>query len=254
MLSARETFVPPWTDGTIRRLTLEPLSAATVAKLASLLPEAAVLSQRQREELVQRSDGVPLFLEELVRTAGIMESGNIPHRSVRFSRYKIPPALRDPLLARLALPQVDLELAQAAATIGRDFDEGLLARMIGGDPSSFSSRLGTLFDAGLLEHSQDRLRFRHELIREIAYETQSHVTLVARHSSIADELLSPRSEDSLRQRGRAGFPPRARSPLRGVHPGSSARGPRRPVGRFSRTGEPAAHRGPRPSREVAAGA
>lgn len=188
VLTSREGFEPPWPVELVERLRLEPLSHASMKDLAELVPEGSGLSAEDREELIERSDGIPLFLEELLRTADAVGSGRVLHRSIRFGDYQIPPALRDPLLARLSSPQVDLELAQVAATIGRDVDRHLLQRVVGGDDAEFQNRLDTLFVAGLVESSERGVRFRHELIREVAYETQKRSTLRLNHSAIADQL------------------------------------------------------------------
>jgi tetratricopeptide (TPR) repeat protein len=158
--------------------------------MARLMPEGSRLPAERRAELISRSDGIPLFLEELVRTAEAMDKGRQLYRSIRYSDFRIPAALRDPLLARLASPGVDLDLAQAAATIGRDVDHDLLRRVTGLTDDTFRARLGTLFAAGLVDSFGDNtIRFRHELIREVAYETQRRSARRERHSRIADDLL-----------------------------------------------------------------
>lgn len=197
-LAAREPFVPPWPGVEVECLHLEPLDGFETSEMVRLAPEAANLSADQCRDLIGRCDGVPLYLEELLRTAGAFTRGDVPHRSVRYANYKIPPALRDPLLARLTLPQVDLELAQEAATIGRDFDPELLRELVGDDAATFSARLRTLFDAGLVESAGERVRFRHQLIREVAYETQRQSTRLQRHGLIADQLQRSSRAPSLR--------------------------------------------------------
>ena len=197
-LAAREPFVLPWPGVDVASLHLEPLDGFETSEMVRLAPEAANLSADQRRDLIQRCDGVPLYLEELLRTAGAFTRGEVPHRSMNYADYKIPPALRDPLLARLALPEVDLELAQEAATIGRDFDPELLRDLAGDDAATFSARLRTLFAAGLVESAGKRVRFRHELIREVAYETQRQSTRIQRHGLIADQLRRSSRAPSLR--------------------------------------------------------
>ena len=188
ILTTRDGFEPPWPPELVERMNLEPLSQASMTSLAGLVPEGSGLAADDLAELIERSDGIPLFLEELLRTADAVGSGKVLHRSVRFGDYQIPPALRDPLLARLASPQIDLELAQVAATIGRDVDRGLLQRVVGGGDVEFHSRLDTLYAAGLIETSDGGFRFRHELIREVAYETQKRSTQRQNHGAIADVL------------------------------------------------------------------
>ncbi len=189
-IAARDGFEPPWPETLVRRIVLDPLDDTATAELVRQTPSAATLSPERSRELMERSDGVPLFLEELLLTAAGADSGGIPHRSLQFSAYKIPPALRDPLLARLSRPEVDLELAQLAAVIGREVDRDLLQRAVGEEGSEFERRLRTLLDVGLMELAGPQLRFRHELIREVAYETQRHAVLRERHSAIADLLAT----------------------------------------------------------------
>ena len=104
--------------------------------------------------------------------------------------FRIPPALRDPLLARLTSPGVDLELAQAAAAIGREAECDLLRRVTGLSQEQFDRKLDSLIAADLVQpHGDDVVRFRHELIREVAYETQGLAARREYHGRIADELL-----------------------------------------------------------------
>jgi class 3 adenylate cyclase/tetratricopeptide (TPR) repeat protein len=189
-IAARDGFEPPWAETVVRRIVLDPLDEDATAELVRQTPSAARLSPERSRELMQRSDGVPLFLEELLLTAQESDTGRIPHRSLQFSAYQIPPALRDPLLARLSRPEVDLELAQLAAVIGREVDRDLLHRAVGVDGAEFERRLRTLLDAGLMELAGAQLRFRHELIREVAYETQRRTVLKERHGIVADLLAS----------------------------------------------------------------
>lgn len=190
VIAARDGYEPPWPETLVRRIVLSPLDADATTELVRHTPGAASLSPERSRELIERSDGVPLFVEELLLTATESESGGIPHRSLQFSAYKIPPALRDPLLARLSRPEVDLELAQLASIIGRDVDRDLLQLAAGIENTEFERRLRTLLDAGLMELTGAQLRFRHELIREVAYETQRRTVLRERHSTLADLLTS----------------------------------------------------------------
>lgn len=193
VIAARDGYQPPWPEEVVRRIVLSPLDDAATTELVQHAPGAAALSPERSRELIERSDGVPLFIEELLVTAAQTDSGGIPHRSLQFSAYKIPPALRDPLLARLSRPEVDLELAQLASIIGRDVDRDLLQRAAGVEGADFERRLRTLLDAGLMELTGAKLRFRHELIREVAYETQRRTVLRERHSTLADLLASSES-------------------------------------------------------------
>ena len=129
MLAARDGFEPPWPATYFERLELAPLTGDELEEMAQLMPEASTLLGRgSGRELIERCDGMPLFLEELVRTAEGLDRGRLAFHSINYADFRIPPALRDPLLARLTSPGVDLELAQAAATIGREVERDLLQR------------------------------------------------------------------------------------------------------------------------------
>lgn len=206
VLTAREGFEPPWPQPMVTTLRLEPLAGSDLQELACRIPESSRLSEAQRAELISRSDGMPLFLEELIRTAEALDRNRVLHRSIRYADYHIPAALRDPLLARLASPEVDLDLAQTAATIGRDVDRNLLRRVAGLSGAALQTRLQTLVVADLVEPLEgDVIRFRHELIREIAYETQPRAVLRDRHSRIADHLLEGSADASRIDAGQVAF-------------------------------------------------
>lgn len=198
VVTVRDGFEPPWPAERMQRLSLGPLSRTESTELAGLTPAGAGLPSADLDDLIDRSDGVPLFLEELLRTAEALGRGSIVHRSIRFGEYRIPPALLDPLLARLASPDVDLELVQLAATVGRDVDPELLRRVAGTDDEEFRRRIGTLLAAGLLEDGKEGLRFRHELIREVAYESQRRTTRRHNHGMLAD-LIGSGGDPAARQ-------------------------------------------------------
>jgi tetratricopeptide (TPR) repeat protein len=203
VLGARPSFAaPPWPEGVVRRLVLEPMAAADLGEMMHGMQQGSALQEAQRRQLVARSDGVPLFLEELVRSRSALGSGEAGAGSaLRAPGSRIPAALRDPLLARLVLPGVDLPLAQIAATIGRDVDRELLRRASGLADRPFHAKLANLVAAGLVDPCDEAtIRFRHELIREVAYETQRRSSCRERHSAIADLL----AEGSVRRSGDAG--------------------------------------------------
>jgi hypothetical protein len=186
VLSAREEFAPPWP---VTRIALAPLTRAELASLSVGLPDCARLAPDRLDELFARSDGVPLFFEELVRSSDAGDPrGRFP--SVREPDPRIPAALRDSLLARLASPGLDLELAQVAATIGRDVDRELLQRVTGlGD--ELAPKLVNLIAGGIFDRDgEGTVRFRHELIRVVAYETQRRTAAREAHSRIADALAT----------------------------------------------------------------
>jgi class 3 adenylate cyclase/tetratricopeptide (TPR) repeat protein len=188
ILAARTGYQPPWPESLLERLPLDPLTGRELDEMMLLMPEGSALSEERRSELISRSDGIPLFLEELVRTADAFEREQELHRSIRYADYHIPAALRDPLLARLASPGIALDLVQIAATIGREVDRALLQCVADCGDEEFRGKLDALSAAGLIDVGNTTIHFRHELIREVAYETQRRSVRRLRHSRIADQL------------------------------------------------------------------
>jgi tetratricopeptide (TPR) repeat protein len=206
MLAARDGFDPPWPATLLEHLQLAPLTGPELDKMAQLMPESSLLSAERREDLIARCDGMPLFLEELVRTAEALERGQELYHSIRYADFRIPAALRDPLLARLTSPGVDLELVQVASTIGREVDGDLLRRVTGLPHAEFERKLQTLVGAGLVDpDGEGAVRFRHELIREVAYETQRRAARREHHGRIADELRRDSAATDRSDAGEAAF-------------------------------------------------
>jgi tetratricopeptide (TPR) repeat protein len=188
VMTARPDFVAPWPEEVVRPLVLEPLAPADLERMTAHIAEGGQLGDELQRELISRSDGIPLFLEELVRSRSTLRAepgGGAPAEASGL----VPAALRDPLLARLVVPGVDLALAQIAATIGAEADRELLQRASALSDKSFQSKLANLVAAGLVSLSDaGAVRFRHDLLRDAAYETQRHSTRRSRHSQIADLL------------------------------------------------------------------
>ena len=188
LLAARPGFEAPWPEDRLEQLELAPLADGALDEMARALAESASLDIGQQHDLIERSGGIPLYLEELMRSRAAVGHAREPHALCQ-PDDAVPVALRDPLLARLVMPGIDLDLAQLAATVGGDIDRELLRCAAGLDDKPFRAKLANLIAAGLIDASREgTIRFRHELIREVAYQTQRASTRRGRHSRIADLL------------------------------------------------------------------
>lgn len=201
LLTSRGEFEFPWTS--IEVLELGPLSLADLDRFAAVSPAAQGLSGKRVEEVIRRSDGVPLFLEELLRVQP--GSSRTPATLSVGRQTAIPPALLDPLLARLTAPGVDLALVQTVACIGQEVRQDLLAAVV--DPPEEELRVGLdrLVEAGLLNRDDAETptyRFHHHLLRELAYDTQLKAARVQRHAQIADALRERLGRDRWADAGR----------------------------------------------------
>ena len=184
----REDTKVPWNAVTV--LSLERLSADHLGDLARRSPEGRRLDDDHLEQLIERSDGIPLYLEELLRNAALANGG------VR-ADSAIPAGLRDLLLARFAAPGVDLGLAQVLATIGPEASLPLVATVSGVESSLLDLHLSALVDAGIVEvvpGDPPAYRFRHHLLAELAYETQLQTARRRSHGVVADAFLAGPSD------------------------------------------------------------
>jgi class 3 adenylate cyclase/tetratricopeptide (TPR) repeat protein len=175
--------------GRAETIELGPLTFA--GRLALIDALDADLSEADRLAHASRSGGVPLYVEELVQ-AGAIERPIGDDAPVPGS---VPAVLYEPLVARLYAAPDALRVAAAAAAAGPVVDRSLLAAAV--DEEDLDASLRTLVDAHILELVQgrpDRYRFRHELLRELAYELQPPSRRRSVHSRLGDHLRGDRDE------------------------------------------------------------
>ena len=127
--------------------------------------------------MAARSDGVPLFLEELVAAAGEDDEGGLPT------------SLQSSLLARLDRLGPARDVAQMGAVLGRGFPERLLEAAMDIPADALTEDLSTLTAAGIVEARDSvdgrRYEFRHALIRDAAYESLLRSSRVQLHRHVA---------------------------------------------------------------------
>jgi class 3 adenylate cyclase len=189
VLTARDGFVAPWNG--VDLVDLARLSTDELRELARRLPDGRRLDPEQLDEVALRSDGIPLFLEELLRTRGL--ASREPH-----SDGTIPAALRDLLLARFAVPGADLRVAQVIATIGPGASRAVIERCVDVPSAELDGQLAALVEAHVLitdPDDQDLYRFRHHLLADLAYDTQLHEVRRRVHGRVADVLLDDAASD-----------------------------------------------------------
>ena len=178
LITSRLPLEAPWASSVLD-IELEPLKEKQAAGLVAALTDDG-LDTTQRRLIVERGAGIPLFLQELTRSAVTANPGEV-----------LPPRIHELLTARLRAPGIDLRVAQLAATLGVEFDVEPL-RQLAGRP--VDEALDRLEDAALIEPVAEirlgRYRFRHGLLRDAAYETQVLPTRQATHRSIAELLGS----------------------------------------------------------------
>jgi class 3 adenylate cyclase len=189
---------PRWHD-LLQPLTLSPLDRQATSELVRAAIDHA-LPDDVLDTLIDRSDGVPLFAEQLARVVSRNQSDDDAVGA-------IPYTLQDLLQAQLDAAGDAKGYAQIAATIGRSWDVAMVANVVrriaedaGHPPPSQEvvhhamaelARLDLVAPTGT---SARRLRFRHALMRDAAYESQLLSERPLRHIAIANELMERGNE------------------------------------------------------------
>lgn len=187
VMTARPGFTPPWESRTrLSQITLDPLDREDASTLIANLASGRLLDPSTAQALIDRSDGVPLFVEELTRAVLSAD------RAATTTSASIPASLEDSLRARLDQLTGANEVVRPAAAIGREFAFDLLLAVTGLVETTLRDRLDRLVDAEILEvrgiWPRVSYLFRHALIHEAAYGSLLSSKRAELHRRVADEL------------------------------------------------------------------
>lgn len=218
LLTARREFEAPWNaQDRIATLDLGRLPDGDAHELVRLASGELVLTDDLQEELVRKGDCVPLYLEMLTRhfvdhaTSGSSDSTGDPGDA---PDGVIPETLQDAMMARLDRMGETKSVAQVAAVLGRDFDRALLGAVWTGSPAALEHGLAELEKADLVQSRDARgsgqYRFKHALIRDVAYDSLLKRTRETLHLRVAEVMerhfpdLAERQPDVVAQHFTAG--------------------------------------------------
>jgi class 3 adenylate cyclase/tetratricopeptide (TPR) repeat protein len=167
LVTARPDFAPPWqTRPHSTLLTLGRLGRAECAELVAGVAAAHSLSTETVAAIVAKTDGVPLFVEELTKSMIESAGGN---------SAAVPATLKDSLMARLERLGEAREVAQIAAVVGRQFPLAILDAVMPQRGATLEAALANLVAAGILLPEGRGLErgfsFKHALLRDAAYES-----------------------------------------------------------------------------------
>lgn len=177
--TCRSDFVPPWPGAAhVLELVLSRLAAPEIAQLAASIVGQPVPTD-VLELLVRKTDGVPLYVEEL--TKDLLESrllrmqGGQLRLAGTLLSMAVPFSLQDSMTSRLDRLGPARRLAEVAAVLGREFSHEWIAAVYDGDPGTLAAGLQALCDADILLRQADDGRalyvFRHALLRDAAYQS-----------------------------------------------------------------------------------
>lgn len=196
-ITFRPEFEPPWQGlPNVTHVALGRLDRGQVEALIERVTDGRKLPAEVIAHIVAKTDGVPLFVEEL--TKHVQESGLLIEEGGRYRLDRplpplaIPSTLQDSLMARLDRLAPVKEVAQIGAAIGREFSYALLSAVVGQKESSLRAALARLEKAELLFRSGGghtaRYRFKHALVQEAAYESLLKSRRQVLHLQIAEAL------------------------------------------------------------------
>jgi predicted ATPase len=178
-------------------VTLPRLPRHQVAKMTGRVAHGKALPPEVVEQVVAKTDGVPLFVEELTKM--VLESGLLQERAERYALsgplppLAIPATLHDSLMARLDRLATVKALAQLGATLGREFSYELLQAISPWDEDTLQRGLHQLVAAEFLYQRglppQATYLFKHALIQDVAYQSLLRSTRQQYHQRIAQVLV-----------------------------------------------------------------
>ncbi len=191
LITSRPEHLEYLSNPNYTRVPLNRLTHGQTMKLAMSEMEG-VLKERV-EEIVQWTDGIPLYVEEMAKNSveseiGLSRAGPIELGAGPF-RPSIPNSLQQPLLARLDRLGEVKQVAQIASVIGREFDLETVSLLMGDDTDTLESDLTALVEAGIIiirEAGRDSYSFKHALIQDVVYKNLLDRDAIALHQRLTE--------------------------------------------------------------------
>lgn len=197
LITFRPDFRPVWAEYShVTFLTLSRLPRRQSAELIATMTRGKVLPQEVQQAILAKTDGVPLYIEEL--TENLLETGMLAEGTDSFTlkaplrEMVIPDSLQALLMERVDRLGPVKEIVQIGAAIGREFTYELLRAAVHVTDAQLNSALDVFVASGLIlqegERSLSRYRFKHMLVQEAAYNTLPKKTRRLLHARIAKTL------------------------------------------------------------------
>jgi class 3 adenylate cyclase/predicted ATPase len=198
IVTYRPEFEPPWIGRPhVTALTLNRLGEREIAVIIEGITGNKLLPANIRQDIIERTDGIPLFVEEMTKAVLEAEVEGDAARivaAIPAPALAVPASLHASLMARLDRLGSAKEIAQIGAAIGREFSHALLAGVTRKPETETASALdrviaaGLLFRQGLPPHAT--YLFKHALVQDVAYGTLLREPRRTLHARIADTLES----------------------------------------------------------------
>ena len=202
IVTFRPDFDPPWVGRPyVTFLAINRLGEREILAMIEGVIGNKPLPANIRQDIIERTDGIPLFVEEMTKAVLEAESQDaVEHLAgaVPSSALAVPASLQASLMARLDRLGPAKEVAQIGAAIGREFSHALLSAVARKPEPELASALDRLIAAGLLFRQgvppHASYLFKHALVQDAAYGTLLREPRRALHARIAETLESQFTE------------------------------------------------------------
>jgi class 3 adenylate cyclase len=197
IITFRPEFTSPWVGRSqATLLTLSRLPPRQCAEMIAHLTGSTALPKEIADQIVDRTDGVPLFVEELtkniIESGVVMQAGGVYQATGPVSPLAIPTSLQGSLLARLDRLAPTRELAQIGAALGRQFSHELISAVAQMPQHQVDDALVQLEHAELIFRRgvppDAEYTFKHALVQDAAYSTMLRARRQQLHGRIAAVL------------------------------------------------------------------
>lgn len=198
LLTFRTEYTPPWkTRAHLTQIAVNPLTRKQSGRMIGFLTKDKLLPIEVFNEIINKTDGTPIFVEELTKmvlaSSILKETHDYYELAAPLSSMAIPSTLQDSLMAKLDSLGPEKELAQLSATLGREFGHRLLKAVAGITDKKFETSLTRLVYAELFYRRglppEASYTFRHALVYEVAYQSLLKKTRQQYHKHIAATLI-----------------------------------------------------------------
>jgi class 3 adenylate cyclase len=196
VVTFRLEFAPPWIGQPYATaLTINRLAERDIRAMIDGVVGNKLLPTNIRQDIIERADGIPLFVEEMTKAVLEAQSEGAAERAIGVvpsPAQAVPASLHAPLMARLDRLGSAKEIAQIGAAIVREFSHPLMAAVSGKPEEDLAASLDRLIQSGLLFRQgvppHAAYLFKHALVQDAAYGTLLREPRRALHARIAEML------------------------------------------------------------------
>ena len=212
LITHRDDYKADWLSGpAIRRITLQKLAAHECEQMVAAVAGSDLVPRRITSQIVERTDGVPLFVEEFTRA--VVDAGAVPRAAEspapKLPETLVPASIHDSLMERLDRLGPAKRVAQIASVFGRRFDYSGIFNVLPDQSQTLPKALRALERAGIVYRTKEPqgevFTFKHAMIQEVAYSSLLMEERRELHARVASWLLQDTSIEESSQPAVLGY-------------------------------------------------